>query len=177
MRRRDDRAIAVFCYPSLGDAVVTHSLIRMIRARFPAAPIDLVARAPGVDVAALMPEVRAGILEGGGHGRLALGERLRLAGRLREGGYGRAYVVSRGWKAALTATLAGIPERVGWFGELRWGLITDMHFADLHLPRSVDRTCSLGLAPGEARPCAWPAPRLRVPRPSAIAGISIESRR
>ena len=36
----------------------------------------------------------------------------------------------RTWKAALAPFLAGIPERVGWFGEWRFGLLNDLRFGE-----------------------------------------------
>ena len=53
-----------------------------------------------------------------------------LAADLRRRGYGTALVLPRTWKAAIAPALAGIPERVGFFGEARFGLINRMRRAE-----------------------------------------------
>ena len=74
----------------------------------------------------------------------------------------------RTWKAALAPFLAGIPERVGFVGEARFGLINDLRWGERRLERMIDRCGALALPKGAALPAEWPLPELRVP-PAEVA--------
>jgi heptosyltransferase-2 len=150
--------IVVFGLPSIGDFVRSHTLVRLLREIHPDRPIDIVGRMPAVEIAALMEGVRAGIAEPFAPRRLHLWRRFQFAAALRQRGYRTAYVISRGWKAALVPFLAGIPERVGWLGEGRFILINRLRFGDLALPRMVDRIGALACDPHTRD--MWPEPRL-----------------
>ena len=91
-----------------------------------------------------------------------------LAAELRARGYGTALVLPRTWKAAIAPTLAGIPERVGFFGEARFGLINRMRWGEKALPRFIDKNAALALPDGAPLPPEWPVPQLVVP-PEEIA--------
>jgi heptosyltransferase-2 len=114
-----------------------------------------------------MPGVRKGIVVDLPRKRLAFGQHRALADRLRAEGYGHALVLPRTWKAALAPYLAGIPQRTGFVGEARFGLINDLRFGERALPRMVDRCAALALPKGvsvrESAPAEWPLPGLRVP--------------
>ena len=56
----------------------------------------------------------------------------------------------RTWKAALAPFLAGIPERTGWVGEWRFGLVNDLRFGERKRPRMIDQCAALALPAGEA---------------------------
>ena len=95
---------------------------------------------------------------------LALAKQWGLAAELRARGYGTALVLPRTWKAAIAPTLAGIPERVGFFGEARFGLINRMRWGEKALPRFIDKNAALALPAGAPLPPEWPVPQLVVPR-------------
>jgi heptosyltransferase II len=86
-----------------------------------------------------------------------------LAAELRARTYGTALVLPRTWKAAIAPTLAGIPERVGFFGEARFGLINRMRWGEKALPRFIDKNAALALPAGAPLPPEWPVPQLAVP--------------
>jgi heptosyltransferase-2 len=115
-----------------------------------------------------MPGVRAGIVWDLPRGRLALAKQWGLASELRARGYGTALVLPRTWKAAIAPALAGIPERVGFFGEGRFGLINRMRWGEKALPRFIDKNAALALPDGAPLPPEWPVPQLVVP-PEEIA--------
>ena len=71
--------------------------------------------------------------------------------------------MSRTWKAALAPFLAGIPERTGFTGEMRFRLINDMRYGERELPRMIDQIGALALPPGAVPPQEWPLPELAVP--------------
>lgn len=87
-----------------------------------------------------MPGVRRGIIWDLPRSRLAVTRQLGLARLLRERNYGTALVLPRTWKAAIAPALAGIPERVGFVGEFRFGLINRWRWGEKQLPASSTRT-------------------------------------
>jgi heptosyltransferase II len=110
-----------------------------------------------------MPGVRKGIVIDLPRGRLALGRQWALAAGLRARAYATALVLPRTWKAAIAPALAGIPERVGFFGEARFGLINAMRWGEKKLPRFIDKNAALALPDGATLPPEWPVPQLEVP--------------
>ncbi|HEX4150562.1 MAG TPA: lipopolysaccharide heptosyltransferase II [Pirellulales bacterium] len=157
----DTTPIAVFAFPRLGDFIMCHSLIQLLRQRYPNRPIDVVARRPGIEIAPLMPEVREAFEDTTLPGQLNLWPRIDLARRLRNKRYRSAYVVSRAWKAALIPAMAGIPERIGWWGEGRFLVINRPRWGEP--PRhtgTLTRAAALGVRAGGRFLERWPAPKL-----------------
>lgn len=70
-----------------------------------------------------MPQVAEVIEFPFAHGGLQFRERRAIAKRI-EGRFGKAYVLPNSLKSALLPFLASIPERIGYFGEARIGLLT-----------------------------------------------------
>jgi len=70
-----------------------------------------------------MPQVDEVIEFPFAHGGLQFRARRALAKRI-EGRFGKAYVLPNSLKSALLPLLAGIPERIGYLGEARVGLLT-----------------------------------------------------
>jgi heptosyltransferase-2 len=110
-----------------------------------------------------MPGVRKALVSDLPRGRLALARQRALAERLHAEHYGTALIMPRTWKSALVPFLAGIPERTGFFGEVRVGLINDMRWGERALARMIDRCSALALPKGAPLPTAWPLPQLVVP--------------
>jgi heptosyltransferase-2 len=110
-----------------------------------------------------MPGVRHGIVWDLPRSRLAVGRQLGLAKLLRERNYGTALVLPRTWKAAIAPALAGIPERVGFVGEFRFGLLNRWRWGEKRLPRFIDKNAALAQPDGAPLPPEWPVPQLRVP--------------
>jgi heptosyltransferase II len=159
----DTRPILIIPYMWIGDFVRGHTVVRVLKQRWPNRPIDLLATklcAPLVDY---MPDVRSGIVWDLPRSRLALARQWGLAAQLRQRGYGTAIVLPRTWKSAIAPTLAGIPERVGFVGEVRFGLINKWRWGERALARFIDKNAALALPEGAALPPKWPVPQLRVP--------------
>src|SRR5882762_1930112 len=156
-------AILLVPYMWIGDFVRCHSVLKLLRARYPGRPIDILTTTLCAPLLDYMPGVRKGIVVDLPRKRLAFGQHRALAHRLRAEGYGQALVMPRTWKSALAPYLAGIPLRTGFAGELRFGLINDLRWGERALPRMVDRCAALALPTGERLPAAWPAPKLVVP--------------
>ena len=156
-------------YMWIGDFVRCHTVVQLLRQRWPQRPIDLLTSQNNAPLLHYMPGVRKGIVCDLPRGRLPLGQYRMLAARLRSEGYGTALVMLRTWKAALAPFLAGIPERVGFVGEARFMLLNDLRWGERRLPRMIDRCAALALPADAPLPPVWPEPALVVP-PEELAG-------
>ena len=154
--------ILIIPYMWIGDFVRCHTVVRLLRERFPDRPVDMLSTTLCAPLADYMPGLRKAVVVDLPRGRLALGQHMALAKRLREEGYGAALIMPRTWKAGLAPFLAGIPERTGFLGEARFILLNDLRFGERKLPRMVDRCAALALAPDVAPPAQWPVPQLKV---------------
>ena len=165
----DGRPILIVPYMWIGDFVRCHTVVRLLRARFPHSPIDVLTTAMVAPLLDYMPEVRKGIISDLPRKRLSLRQHRALAARLRREGYGHALVLPRTWKSALAPFLAGIPQRTGFAGEGRFVLVNDMRWGERALARMIDRCVALALPKRVALPGDYPLPQLVVPKPEAAA--------
>ena len=116
-----------------------------------------------------MPELRQAIVVDLPRKRLAYDQHAALAQRLKHESYGTALIMPRTWKAALAPFLAGIPERVGWLGEMRFLLLNEVRYGERKRPRMIDQCAALALPSDAEQPADWPLPELRVPS-AEVAG-------
>jgi heptosyltransferase-2 len=162
-------AILLVPYMWIGDFVRCHSVVRLLNARFPQAPVDVLTTTLCAPLLDYMPGVRKGIVVDLPRKKLPFRLHRALAERLAKEHYSRSLVMPRTWKAALAPFLAGIPERTGFAGEVRFGLLNDIRFGERRLPRMVDRCGALALPKGATLPPEWPKPQLVVPPDGAAA--------
>ncbi len=160
--------ILIIPYMWLGDFVRCHSVVKVLCARWPQRPIDLLTSSNAAPLLDYMPGVRKGVVADLPRGRIPIGAYRALARRVRAEGYGTALLMLRTWKAALIPFLAGIPERTGFVGEWRFALVNDLRFGERRLKRMIDVCGSLALPRGAAPPAEWPLPELVVP-PAELA--------
>ena len=112
-------------------------------------PVDVLTTTLCAPLLDYMPGVRKGIVwnlprkQPGARPSIAA-----LADVLRAENYGSALVMPRTWKSALAPYLAGIPERTGFAGEARFGLLNDLRWGERKLPRMIDRCGALALPRG-----------------------------
>lgn len=154
----------------VGDMVMAQSLFMTLKTRHPGATIGVVAPAWSKPILERMPEVDEVLSLAVGHGEFGLANRRELAGRLK-GRFDRAIVLPRSWKAALVPFMARIPERVGFLGEHRYGLLKERRKLDKQvLDQTVKRFVSLGLPLDEAMSggFAIPKPRLSIDRNNLV---------
>jgi heptosyltransferase-2 len=160
----DSRPILIIPYMWIGDFVRGHSVVRVLNQRFPSRPVDLLTTSLCAPLVDYMPGVRAGITWDLPRGRLALAKQRGLAAELKARNYATALVLPRTWKSAIAPALAGIPERIGFVGEARFGLLNHWRWGEKRLPRFIDKNAALALPDGAALPPEWPVPQLRVPK-------------
>ncbi|HAT3678177.1 TPA: ADP-heptose--LPS heptosyltransferase RfaF [Serratia marcescens] len=148
----------------VGDMMMSQSLYRTLKAKYPSAEIDVMAPAWCRPLLARMPEVNQALAMPLGHGALGLGERRRLGRALRANRYDRAYVLPNSFKSALVPFFADIPQRTGWRGEMRYGLLNDIRVLDkAAFPLMVQRYVALAYDKGRIQraddlpqPLLWP---------------------
>lgn len=147
----------------IGDMVMAQSLFITLKQRYPDCEIDVLAPAWSQALLARMPEVRAAIEMPLGHGEFGFSARRRLGIELRANRYDQAIVLPRSWKSALVPFFARIPQRTGYRGEFRYGLLNDIRPLDKNvLTQTVQRQVALGLAPDATLPPVIPQPTLRM---------------
>src|SRR5216684_2874095 len=161
------RPILIVPYMWIGDFVRGHTVVRVLKQRWPNRPIDLLATSLCAPLVDYMPGVRSGIVWDLPRSRLAVARQWELAAQLRARNYGTAIVLPRTWKSAIAPALAGIPERVGFVGEARFGLINRWRWGEKALPRFIDKNAALALPEGTPLPPEWPVPQLKVPAAEA----------
>jgi lipopolysaccharide heptosyltransferase II len=156
--------ILVVPYMWIGDFVRCHSVVKLLNARFPGRPVDVLSTSLCAPLTDYMPGLRRAIVVDLPRRRIALKHQLALARRLKRENYGNALIMPRTWKSALAPFLAAIPERTGFVGEMRFGLLNDLRHGERALPRMVDRCAALALPAQAELPPAWPLPELKVVR-------------
>jgi len=145
----------------IGDAVMAQVLFKRLHERVPGLQLDALAPSWVAPVLRRMPEIAQVTDNPFAHGELALAARFRLARQIATSGYQRAYVLPNSFKSALIPFFAGIPQRVGFTGEARYGLINCRHTLDeAALPQMAERFAQLAEVPGSPLPRPLPLPRL-----------------
>jgi heptosyltransferase-2 len=147
----------------VGDAVMTEPLMALLKERYPHCVIDVFAPGWCESVYARMRYVHHVIENPLPHGPLNLRQRWVLARKLSTENYTHAFVLPNSWKSALSPFLARIPQRTGYTGEARFGLLNDRRTL---LPkvflRLVDRFAAL------AHPANTAPDEIKTPEPVLI---------
>ena len=160
---RPDNPILIVPYMWIGDFVRVHSAIRLLKQRWPQRPIDLLTSSLCAPILDYLPGVRKGVIADLPRRRLPFSQYAALGKQFAKERYGTVLVMPRTWKAALAPFLAGIPERTGFAGEFRFGLINDMRFGERKLERMIDCFVALTQPKHAALPGAYPLPQIVVP--------------
>lgn len=146
----------------IGDAVMAQPLLALLKAQHPERPIDVLAPPAVAPVWRAVAEVDTVLETPFRHKALQLKERWRYARLLRARGYADAYVLPNTIKYALIPWLAGIRRRVGYKGEMRYGLVNVMHHDDIPPRPMVPFYAALARDPSEPLAADLPRPRLVV---------------
>lgn len=145
----------------VGDMVMAQTLFKLLKQLYPEIPIDVVAPSWTHALLHRMPEIRTAIASNTSHGKFGLRDRVSLARHLKKNGYQKAYILPNSWKSALIPWLAKIPERIGWRGEWRYGLINDIRTLDkAKYKLMIERFAALAFAKASKLPDSLPYPKL-----------------
>lgn len=110
----------------VGDMVMSQSLYKRLIEKHPGLKIDVLAPGWCKPILDRMPEVHEAIEMPLGHGKFELATRWKIGRELRDKNYIRAYILPNSAKSALIPFFAKIPKRIGWKGEMRFGLLNDL---------------------------------------------------
>jgi heptosyltransferase-2 len=163
----------------LGDMVLTTPLLAELATR---GPVDVVATPANAALLAHHPAVREVIVFDKRRSARGIGGLSRIATRLRDAGYGTAYLAQGSMRSATLARLAMIPERVGfessagrWLYTRRVPYRDDLHHAErlwqLAMPAGARAEA------GALRPRLYPGEEHRAAVDTALRGSSAEHTR
>ena len=107
----------------IGDAVMTQPLLANLKAQYPHSNIDVLASDWVAPIYRACTEVHQVIEAKFEHRKLQWNLRKQLAKKLQSKNYQACFVLPNSFKSALIPWLANIPFRIGYRGELRFGLI------------------------------------------------------
>lgn len=107
----------------IGDAVMSLPLITLIHTKFPNSSIDVLCTPWVGSIYRASPAVETIVERDFQHGALQWSLRRSTARELKKQAYDMAFVLPNSMKSALIPWLAGIPTRIGYQGEYRFGLI------------------------------------------------------
>ena len=105
---------------------MSQSLYITIKKLHPDAIIDVMAPAWCKPILERMNEVNRAIEMPIGHGEFNFLGRRAIGKQLKSEQYTHAYILPNSAKSALIPWFAGIPTRIGWKGEMRYGLLNDL---------------------------------------------------
>ena len=141
--------------------LMVQPLLARLRERLGGPRIEVLAPPWVAPVVRRMAEVDEVIEADLHHGALQLAERWRLGRMLKQRAYDHAVVLPNSWKSALIPFLAGIPIRVGYAGDLRFGLLNVVHKEKPGREAMALHYARLSEMPGTEPALPLPIPRLR----------------
>jgi heptosyltransferase-2 len=107
----------------IGDAVMSQPLLANLKTIYPQSQIDVLASPWVAPIYRACTEVNQVIEAGLAHKQLQWGLRRQLAKQLEANQYEACFVLPNSFKSALIPWIANIPFRIGYRGEMRFGLI------------------------------------------------------
>lgn len=165
----------------IGDMMMAHTLIQLLKQRNPSAQIDVLASGWTRQLLMRMPEVHRAIDMPIGHGNFAFGERKALGKSLIPEQYDQAIVLPNSFKSAFIPFFANIPLRTGWRGEMRYGFLNDIRPLDKkRFPLMVQRYAALAFPKNTPPLTSFPYPRLSVDplqRPQLLTKFALQLNR
>ncbi len=127
----------------VGDMVMAQSLFKDLKEKG-VEKISILAPKWTLEVAKRMPEVDELILGDFAHGQFAFSKRKEI-GKSLINQFDTAIILPKSFKSALIPFFAKIPNRIGFVGELRYGLLTETRKLDkTNFPKTVQRFVFLG---------------------------------
>lgn len=152
--------------------VMAQTLFITIKRQHSGAVIDVIAPSWSSPILKRMPEIRHCIEMPLGHGQLGLCVRRKIGKSLQAEHYNQAIILTNSFKSALIPFWADIPVRIGWRGEMRYGLLNDIRILNKEqLPLMVERFIALGLTANAPIPSELPKPNLHVEPDAAKSSL------
>ncbi len=156
----------------VGDMVMAQTLLQCLKQRHPECVIDVLAPEWSRPILERMPEVRQALSFPLGHGVLELATRRKI-GKSLKGQYDQAILLPNSMKSALVPFFAGIPQRTGWRGEMRYGLLNDVRTLDKErYPLMIERFMALAYDADADLPKPYPRPSLSIDAASRAAALA-----
>jgi heptosyltransferase-2 len=147
----------------VGDTMLMQPMLSRLKLRYPESRIDVLAPPWTAPLLHSIPEVNEVIINPFPHGALKLGARYQFGKKLREAQYDQAIVLPNSLKSALVPYFAHIPQRTGFVGEARYGLLNDARKLNKKtLPFMVERFAQLAEDTQSEIPRPLANPRLEV---------------
>ncbi len=158
-----ERKILVVGPAWVGDMVMAQTLFQLLKQQAPGIQVDVLAPPWTKPLLERMPEVEQSIDLPFGHGELRLRDRRAIGKNLRSRVYDQAIILPNSYKSALIPFWAKIPQRTGWVGEMRYGLLNDIRRLDAkRYPLMIQRFMALGLPKKADLPTELPRPALKI---------------
>lgn len=156
----------------VGDMVLAQSLFKTLKTNNPNCIIDVAAPTWTLPLLERMPEVSGKIALPFKHGEFALFERLKFGRSLKNQNYTQAILLTNSFKSAILPWAARIPQRTGYLGEMRYGLINDIRALDkTKLKMTIERFVNLGLTSGQNLPEIIPDPAMLSNQANALESL------
>lgn len=147
----------------VGDMVMAQSLFMTLKRNNSHQEIDVLAPTWSFPLLKRMPEVSNALTMPLTHGEFGLKQRIQQGKKLQGKQYDQVIVLPNSWKSALIPFFAKIPQRTGYLGEMRWGLLNDARKLDKQiLTMTVQRFVALGLPKSECQPPNYSIPSLEI---------------
>lgn len=147
----------------VGDMVMAQTLFKLMKQRNPNVVIDVLAPEWSRALLECMPEVQLALTSPFRAGELQIRRRYQLAQQIKTHQYQQVIVLPNSFKSALIPFFSKIPQRTGWLGEMRFGLLNDIRYLNKNtLPLMIQRFAALGLSAHESLPEKLPWPELKV---------------
>ncbi len=148
----------------VGDCMLMQPMLMRLKELHPDCDIDVLAPSWTAALLHAIPEVHAVIENPFPHGALDLKGRYQLGKQLHHEKYDQAIVLPNSFKSALLPFFARIPQRTGFTGEMRYGLLNDARRLDKKmLPLMVERFAQLAESTDGKIPRPLANPRLSIP--------------
>lgn len=145
----------------VGDMVMAQTLFKLLKINHPHTQLHVLAPPRTQSLLERMPEITAIIEAPFQHGQRLWRKRYDLARTLRAEHYDQAIILPNSFKSALIPFWAKIPQRTGWVGEWRYGLLNDVRKLNKQqCPLMIERFMALGLKKEELLNRPYPKPAL-----------------
>ena len=145
----------------VGDMVMAHTLVQLLAKQYDV--LHMAAPPATYALGARMPEISQTHRLDFAKGKLQFALRRATGKSLAVSNFDSAYVLPNSWKSALVPWFAGIPKRVGWHGEARFGLLNDRRrLVQADYPLMIERFMALATKDGDLPAKPYPQPRLAV---------------